>query len=182
MKLKAPLLALIILLSTVFPRPSCPGEEKRQFVLPKSLTVIEESAFEETAPEMVVLQNAVAFIGEKALANAHSLVEIIIPESVRFIDDTAFEGVSGLAIQGEKDSYAALWAQEHNVAFVQMTRSPAGNKVNKELSNGELLLMVPFLLSCPNGELWRRRRNTHRIRSMRPQDRPELYPINYRFP
>ena len=42
---------------------------------------------------------------------------IIVPDSVTFIDDTAFDGNKGVLIVQE-NSYAHTWAVEHNADYI----------------------------------------------------------------
>lgn len=152
------------------------------FVLPASLVTIWDEAFGSTAAETVILPDSLVVIGERAFADNLNLKEITIPESVNYIGDQAFEGVFGLTIRGAEDSYAARWAQAHDIAF--STAETALNWIEapgKRLCNS-FIAALNCLCVCPAVSLRRRRRILDMWRSMRPQDRAELYPIDYRFP
>ena len=152
------------------------------FTLPALLEKIEDEAFEGTAAKTVILPGELEEIGERTFAQSRTLKTIQIPESVIFIGEHAFEGVSNLTIQGIEGSYAARWAREHKFSFVQNETSLSQiEKVGKVLKNSAFALLM---LSCvnPDTSLWRRRRTEILEKSMRPQDRPELYPIDYVFP
>lgn len=152
------------------------------FILPASLKEIHESAFEGTSVKMVVIPDSTETIGDRAFANIKTLWTVCIPESVRYIGDNAFAGSLNVIVKGAEDSYASYWAQKHHVPFVQEEIvSSLLAKLGKLLQGGAFLA---FSLSCvcPKAQFWQRRKTKTRERSMRPQDRPELYPINYRFP
>lgn len=184
-KLAILLIAFFVMSSVVsagLPLPENPANIRQPtMVLPASLRTIEAEAFAETAASIVVLPESTAVIGERAFASIRTLREIHIPQSVQYMADHVFEGSPNLTVFGEANSYAENWAREHDVLF---TRAGSGILANGKLLNliaNEFLLLLPF--GCIDPRLLcllRRRRNTER--SMRPQDRPELNPIDYRFP
>ena len=151
-------------------------------LLPASLEELGEEAFEGTAVKSVIFPDSTSVIRDRAFAGNCVLRSVYIPKSVVHIGDRAFEESSSLTIHGSEGSYAAAWARSHNVAFSRV--EPISLWIIKL---GKLLRAVSVCalsLSCLcSGVLFpRRRRADIWEKSMRPQDRPELYPIDYRFP
>ncbi|MBQ6927333.1 MAG: leucine-rich repeat domain-containing protein [Oscillospiraceae bacterium] len=148
--------------------------------LPNSLVRIGDSAFEDTAVESVYLPAMTTVIGSRAFAANSALRAVFIPEAVLYIGERAFEG-DQLTIYGAKDSYAAAWAQSHNVAFVQEQTTLSWIDLIRKLLRENAFVLVS--LGCLSPAVFPQLKRTgRRERSMRPQDRPELYPIDYRFP
>lgn len=152
------------------------------FVLPASLKEIGEGAFENTAAVTVIISDATEIIGNRAFANNSNLENVHIPRSVIFIGEYAFTGSPSLTIIGIKDSYAAAWAQIHNIAFRQEDCSFNWPDKLGDLFRGNLLLTFCLSLVSPGVQYWQRKKTEYAEKSMRPQDRSELYPIDYRFP
>lgn len=142
---------------------------------------IEDEAFEATAAMTVIFSDSLVRIGERAFAYSSRLREIVIPESVAYIGDSALEGVSGLVIRGAVDSYAARWASEHDIAFTPINTVQTWIKTLVQMLGVSPVALLP-VYACPAITNRRRRTVLDAWRSMRPQDRPELYPIDYRFP
>lgn len=148
--------------------------------LPSSLIQIEDSAFENTAMESVYLPDMTTVIGSRAFAANRALRIVYIPKAVLYIGEQAFEG-DELTIYGEKDSYAAAWARSHNVAFRQAQTTLSWIEIIRKLLRENAFLIVS--LGCLSPAAFPQLKKAgKRERSMRPQDRPELYPIDYRFP
>lgn len=150
------------------------------YVLPTSLERIEQEAFAGTAPIRVFISIRVQYIGDKAFENASRLQDICIPSSVQFIGEDVFPKRNSLTIYGQAGSYAEMWAESHLIAFVKT-------------NYWELYRLFKKLLSSWNANVFRHtntiKNNDDTVKaladsykSMRPQDRPELYPIDYRFP
>ena len=148
--------------------------------LPSSLVQIGDSAFENTAVESVYLPTMTMVIGSRAFAANRALRIVYIPKTVVHIGEQAFEG-DQLTIYGEKDSYAAAWARSHNVAFLQEQSTLSWTDIIRKLLRENAFLIVS--LGCLSPAAFPQLKKAgRRERSMRPQDRPELYPIDYRFP
>ena len=152
------------------------------FVLPASLSVIEDEAFVGTGMKDALLPESLITIGESAFADNQKLRKIVIPKSVYYIGDRAFEASSGVTIYGEAGSYVARWAMEHNIAFVRLDGTLAWISALKKLLEVICCSIIPLNIVYENVSLWKRRWAVFPLLSMRPQDRIELYPINYRFP
>lgn len=151
---------MFALFSTFFLLPgSAENIRGPTFNMPASLTRIEKEAFS----------------GDVALR------EIRIPDSVVYIADDAFENCNYITILAEVDSYAAKWAEEHDAAFIPIVEGALLlHRISKLLAE-EFTLLLPFSVG-PNLMRRLRRKAENTVRSMRPQDRPELNPIDYRFP
>lgn len=153
-----------------------------KFILPLSLQEIEEEAFENTPVETVIFPDGLLRIREKAFEGAWNLIDIYIPDSLEFIADSAFPIASNLTIHGIDGSYAKDWAHRHEIPFVIddiwnvfVLRGNSHNTqtkpINRFIATIVLIIIFSFFRSC-----------YYELRSRRPQDRPELYPIEYRFP
>ena len=80
--------------------------------LPKALKIIDTEAFYgDTAIDKVVVPEGTTEIRARAFANS-TLSEINLPDSLTFIDDTAFEGLSDIIVTSSEGSYAYNWAVE----------------------------------------------------------------------
>ena len=93
-----------------YPEPDC--------VLPSDLQCVEAEAFTGCSFVCVKLADSVAEIGPRAFADSPNLRGIIIPLSVKTIDDSAFDNVTQLRIYGAAGSAAQRFAEKHNLAFV----------------------------------------------------------------
>ena len=82
--------------------------------LPGGLKRLEEEAFAGTNAACAVCPGSLEAIGPRAFADCASLTQILIPESVAAIDETAFDGCGpGVEIWGAPGSAAADFADGH---------------------------------------------------------------------
>lgn len=96
-----------------------PVVEVEKVVLPAELKAIEEDAFAGDSFECVVLPEGCKAIGAGAFKDCAQLRFIEIPESVDYIDGSAFDGCGdGLIIVTVPSSAALCFAQEHDIACV----------------------------------------------------------------
>lgn len=187
MKKLALIFALLFSISIWFSPASLLGDRAvndgvATFALPASLVMIGDEAFEETASEVVILPDSLLIIGEKSFAGSRSLKMIYIPASVVYIGEHTFDDTSNLTIRGLENSYAAQWAQEHSIAFTQFEAALfTMEKLRDFLKNGLFMLLV-FCFSPASVTFLKCKKTAYREKSMRPQDRPELNPIDYKFP
>ena len=87
-----------------------------------------------------------------------------------------------MIIYGVKGSYAQDWAEKNGVAFISgyiwsylaSSRKTANHYVMQAQRLFHVFLALAFVNTVPEGQ--------DRKKSRRPQDRPELNPIDYRFP
>ena len=187
MKKMAIILALLCAFTMCFSTASflqgnAEGDAASTFVLPASLITIEDEAFEKTAAESVIFSDSLAMIGERAFADGLRLRTITVSKSVVYIADHAFEGALNLTVRGEAGSYAAHWAQTHGIAFVQIETAPMWIKRLGKILRDRFFISLLSVWICPCAAFRRYRKTQDAWKSMRPQDRAELYPIDYRFP
>lgn len=180
------LLAIFVLCSAVFQcvwmpdtTSADPGDTQRA-VLPSALQSISGEAFSGTVFRTVYLHDQVVYIGSEAFANSKNLKDVFIPDSVTYIGANAFS--LRVRIHGGENSFAQTWARENGYVFVTEDRL----SVQTMPQGIRLTLMLAVLILAMTADAPKlsgiRRRLWASLRSMRPQDRPELYPINYRFP
>ena len=86
--------------------------------LPGNLTVLEESALEGTAVNVVMIPGACTDIGPRALADCDSLRWVHIPGNGIRIADTAFEDSDHVTIL-TNDTDVQAWADAHGVSWRQ---------------------------------------------------------------
>lgn len=157
-------------------------EQKNVLLLPSLLLEVEEDAFSGTAVETVVFPKGFLHIGENAFSGSGKLTDIYIPESTDFIADSAFSMTRNLTIHSIDDSYAKEWAEKHRVPFV------VDNIWDAISQDGSSMVargapMVRYIAAVnPEKLIAVHDRGENEGKSMRPQDRPELNPIDYRFP
>lgn len=152
------------------------------FVLPLSLREIEEDAFSGTAAETVILPKGFLKIDQNAFEGAWRLTDVYIPDTTECIADSAFSATSNLTVHGMDGSYAKDWAYRHEIPFVVdnvwyvIPESGRLHTVRTYPTSRHIATVVLIILFELFGLSY------YEVRSRRPQDRPELYPINYRFP
>ena len=153
-------------------------EQRSSF--PASLQYISEEAFDNTALEVVSFGNELIRIDERAFFGADKLTAVYIPPSVEYIGDHAFP--LAVTVHGAEGSCAQTWAEENGLNFVAddiWNAPPQSSGIHPEN------LLCVFWMVAPVDEkaLFKLKKRVKAVvKSMRPQERPELYPINYRFP
>lgn len=176
------ILLLVLLLSFLSAFAEEASEPESVYRLPLSLLEIEEEAFFGTAAETVILPVGFLRIEENAFDEACHLTDVYIPETTEYIDNSAFCITPDLIIHGIDNSYAEDWAHEHEIPFVvddiwtkveKSGWSPTVRIIRTNLYIATIVLIIMF-------ELFKF--GYYEVRSRRPQDRPDLYPIEYRFP
>ena len=81
---------------------------------PSALTTLSASAYEGVAAQQVSLPDGVSSIPARAFADCENLCLIVLPESISFIAEDAFEGSADVAFVCSPDhTYAIEWAAEH---------------------------------------------------------------------
>ena len=150
------------------------------YIFPTELITIEEEAFANTPVETVILPEGFHSLEDSAFENALHLTDIYIPPSTEYIADTAFPENADLTIHGVKGSHAEGWAHKHEIPFVvddiwnavvvrhSIRTAPT---YNRSKASAILIILLSFISI-----------GYYKLRSQRPQDRPELNPIDYRFP
>ena len=180
------LLSLVMLMLMLLPGMSRGAPERTEpeptaMSFPLALRTIDDYAFYGTSLETAVFGERLAFIGEKAFLNIESLTDVYIPPSTGFIGRQAFP--DGIVIHGVDGSYAQKWAAKNGIAFTVEDIWPARAASEVIYLRVILALLCSVLPPGSNPLLQKNRRRVEVfVKSMRPQDRTELYPINYRFP
>ena len=158
------------------------SERKTMLVFPATLKSVEDEAFLNTAAKTVVFPEGFLYIGNRAFANSKNLNSIVIPSSTAYIADSAFSDSGDMIIYGVKGSYVQDWAEKNGVAFISRSiwsfLSNNRKKANHYIAQAQRIVHACLALAFANAVLTGQDKN----RSRRPQDRPELNPIDYRFP
>lgn len=91
--------------------------------LPGNVQAIYDEAFEGDAFNFALISGQnLAVIGYRAFADCSNLEYIYIPESVEFINPTAFDGTSdNLTILGKSGSCVETFAQENSIHFIALS-------------------------------------------------------------
>lgn len=153
------------------------------FNLPASLRVIKESAFENTSPTKVRLNDRVEYIGDRAFAGKSKIDVIFIPKDTGFIGEDAFAGRDGLVIAGIHGSYAEDWARRHGYRFVHFDiwihRKTERGRYERRLVREP----VHEQSQSDDNESARKHFGTSfEIGYTNPKEKPEMYPVDYDFP
>lgn len=151
------------------------------FAFPAMLQAIEEEAFEGTAVKKIIFRDNLRDIGCDAFKNAGNLTSVYIPTSTECIAECAFTGAAVYTIHGVKGSYAQKWASEHNVCFVIDDIWNCSTESRIVFSQSHTYVECSYTM-IPIKEIVPRGGREDKSWSRRPQDRPELNPIDYRFP
>lgn len=157
-------------------------EDNNTFLFPSSVKIIEDEAFEGTSVKIVILPDGLLYIGARTFDNAPFLTDVYIPDTTEHIADSAFYLTSNLTIHGIDGSYAKDWAYKHKVPFIvddiwnvfvpgDRSQNTQTNPINRFIATIVLVILFSLFRCC-----------YFELRSRRPQDRPELNPIDYRFP
>lgn len=156
--------------------------KKDVFIMPTSVEKIEAEAFVGTAVRTIIFHDGLHSIGDLAFADSHNLTDVYIPSSTEYIGRNAFPSNRKVTIHGVIGSLAEKWAKEHQVPFVpsnigNVVEDGGGTNHSKRISADRVFQATNYER---NNHLHGRTENEGK--SMRPQERPELNPIDYRFP
>ena len=112
MKTGRRILALMVILTMLLADGSVMAAAN-VLTMPTGLKIIEEEAFcGDTSIDKVVLPEGTTEIRARAFANS-TLSEINLPDSLTYIDETAFDGLAGLTVRANAGSYGYDWAVTH---------------------------------------------------------------------
>lgn len=128
------------------------------------------------------LPKSLQYIGEEAFDDVPGLTDVYIPARVVFIAESAFQYHPRLIIHGEENSYVQSWSEKHGYTFAADYSQIVfllGYKISTLQADSIASGWIVILINKKNKLLSRIRKC---FRSLRPQDRPELNPIDYRFP
>ena len=185
MQLKWCKISCLVLLLMFIAIPLALGERAdtdQSLLLPESLRIVGESAFEGTAAEAVYLPESVSVIGERAFAQMKSLREIHIPAGTAYIAPRALEGSDQAVVYGIPGSYAHQWAKRHRIPF--RFDFPWGLPSGERNWNTVGIDEVRFerRTEAEDQDLLLVRRNAEEIKPLKPSEKPEMYPLDYVFP
>lgn len=147
---------------------------------PEALQHIGESAFSNTAIGSAHFNDGLVSIGANAFKDVGRMKDAYIPDSTVYIAKEAFPLTT--VIHGSVNSYVRSWAEANgyrfSVSFLDVLKMLSDSVSLKSL----FILLFLFVLSEDHKILLIEKYAWHSVKSMRVKDRPELYPINYRFP
>ena len=127
-------LALVLLV--LLPNANRAAFAEGVLALPKALRIIEEEAFfGASSIDRVVLSDDVTEIRARAFANS-ALSQIHLPDSITFIDPTAFSGTLGLTVTANPGSYAYRWAEKRGYFSV-----PSIPLLNEPIVSGDTIFI-----------------------------------------
>ena len=149
-------------------------------VFPLQLQFIDDEALSGTSIKVAIFNKELTYIGPDLFKDADSLTDVYIPKNTKYIGDRAIP--SEALIHVVRNSYARKWAKDNGYRYIidniwHDSVCPEGIRLEQ--------LMLFFCIVIPvdekKFELLRKSAKLY-VKSMRPQDRPELNPIDYRFP
>ena len=110
MKLTRRVLAFVLILVLLLTNSGVTALAEAVLTMPTALQIIDEEAFYgSTSIDKVVLSNNVTEIRARAFANS-TLSEINLPDSLTFIDPSAFDGPEKVTVTANPGTYAYDWA------------------------------------------------------------------------
>lgn len=152
------------------------------FLLPASLTSVETEAFSGTPVGTVVFRDKILSIADYAFDNTPNLMDIYIFASTVEIDDHAFPSNGRLTLHAAAGSSAQAWAVRHEVGFDVCNVWSFRSALDFLWAMQACLVIFGGLGSIREAKRKVCRQLSTAFRSRRPQNRPELNPIDYRFP
>ncbi len=151
-------------------------------VMPEALIRVEEGAFAGTSFRKILFGEGFRYVGDLAFSDMELLREVTFPRSADYIADSAFLRSDIEIIRGPEGAYAQQWAKRHQIAF-ETSDCLITTPTDPEAVFAALASLFAVVLLPMNNEAVRIKRYLRSTAiSMRPQDRPELDPIDYRFP
>ena len=152
-------------------------------VLPSSLLVIEDGAFEGTAFSAALLPDTVQSIGDRAFACMPGLHVLNMPDSLSAIGRDAFLGSEAVTLLGSPDSMARAYAEANGVPFQAVEEALPVPQNDPLLRRADfcpaLFLLLAFLI------VFMPRMSGGSIPVFKPlrwRKRAELHPLNLCFP
>ena len=187
MKEKTLVLMFCFLLAAIFPLAgACADKEAASaantFVFPSSREKIEESAFFDTAVNTIIFPDGFLWLGENAFGNAKRLTDVYIPGTAEYIAQSAFPKDAAFTIYGIGGSRAEKWAKQRRIPFV--ARNIWSGSAQKEApARSYDAASASLTLTAAAGQTaMARKRDAAEAAGRCPQERPELNPLDYRFP
>lgn len=151
--------------------------------LPAAIREIGDEAFAKTGVKAVVFRAGITHVGDKVFSGARFLTDIFIPATMEHLEDSFFPCNPRLTIHWLKNSNVADRVRERQIPFVQ-PNAENSTLISENATYNESRIpnnwRIRVLASEKQVNL--RERGADEGKSLRPQDRPELNPIDYRFP
>lgn len=149
-------------------------------LFPALLQVLEEEAFWGTSLRTIVFCEKIEYIGEQAFACSVMINDVYLPESIMHIGKDAFP--NDIVVHCINNSFAQKWANEHAINFV--VDNIWSNSAITETIHFDVPIVTFFaFFPIDEKDIKRvKRRICKYVRCMRPKNRPELNPIDYKFP
>ena len=94
--------------------------ELTRMTLPVGLSEIEDEAFVGTAPEMVVIPDAVRTVGRRAFADNEHLYTVVVYSRTMTVADDAFENCPNLTVYGYSNSSIDTYCSRRGIPFVAL--------------------------------------------------------------
>lgn len=117
------------------------GSRAEEIILPKSLTVIAEYAFENSRNLAgMVIPNNVRLLGAHSFIGCGSLKYVTIPPHTTNIDEQPELNAAGAVIRGEEGSYAQQWAEGCGLPFEPVAIEKYDQSIDCEAAAGMLEL------------------------------------------
>ena len=114
------------------------AEGEATLALPSGLKTVSDEAFcGNAAIRKVMVPEGAEQIGSRAFADS-GLTEIVLPATVGFIAEDAFDGCGALKVVAEEGSYAYEWCVSHGIAVETPYVTPAEHFTYAELDDGTL--------------------------------------------
>ena len=157
-------------------------KEKGAFILPPSLIEIEEEGFWGTNAQTVVFPDGFMTLQDGVFENALKIQSVYLPPSTAFIAESAFPKKADLTIYGAEESYTQEWAEAHEFQFVPREIGNLTADYSKKIREHKTDNYFFYLLGLLEGIDLRMPLSETENLSRRPQDRPELNPVDYKFP
>ena len=168
-------------LNSVIQKDTIVIPEEQSALFPASLQAIGDEAFYGVSINVVVFSERLRSIGREAFTDANHLTDVYIPKYTDYIGINAFP--ERVLIHGVKGSYSQTWAHENGYVYINDDIWDNDlSLVRVEYRDLFLILLFTIVPADAKYHERMRRRVGRYIKSMCPKDRPELYPINYRFP
>ena len=152
------------------------------FTFPASLVEIGDEAFDGTAARTLNFQNKLEKIGDRAFYHVIALKDVYVPSSLKSVGSQVFHRNALLRIHGVIGSRIQTWANANNVTFVPLNKTHHVVVKNRwGITHGNLIVRYSQIIRSKR-VLKLCDRNVDQGKSMRPQERIELNPIDYKFP
>ena len=159
-----------------------PESRDAVFLFSSNLKTVEEEAFSGTALKTAVFSEGFLHLDNRAFDNTSFFQNVYFPQTTLYIADTALPVGNDFSVHAEIESYAQTWAKAHGVKFIAVFLCDLALRDGYELIICNLKKDFVYLKADCEKTIVYIFEATAADKSMRPQDRPELNPIDYKFP